>query len=577
MTIKTTVRGYLNDAARAFDRAPVEVALAFCAALAISYGIEVQVGETAVQFTISALLVAAVAWSATLLHAAGTISERQRWVFTFGGVAGGVAYFLIADLDNNAEMWRALMLLGAGFLLVFAAPSWSKPGVDRNLRLRRVNGRFLLRAIGIGLYGLALFAGLALALVSINNLFELQLKDKIYQHVLTWIMLVLVPWVIVGGLHDYVAPLDQQSDVERAVHRLTHYLVPPLVAIYYLILIAYAIRIAITGELPQNLVSPMVIAAGVLAAIALILFDPDSDTAGGLRWLRFMPAPFVLLAPLGIWALYARVDAYGWTEFRLLRLIVLMALLALALLAVARLIERKRYALPIIPAFLSVVLLASAIGPWSVLSVARRDQQRRLLAALRSARVDPARIPASTDTTRRAVAQRLYAQINSTSAYLASNFGVQALPHESLRRAWRAQPYALAETYHLVSATPDSADRYVSGSLARDVPLKLAGGQTAFRVEYMTARGTPSITHVRGDTLVITLGEMLYAPLTPVLAALRNQAGPDRAAASALPVIQVTDAAGSLRAQLVLFDVSFRRHGGKVEITNLHGLLLLNK
>jgi hypothetical protein len=75
------------------------------------------------------------------------------------------------------------------------------------------------------LYAQALFAGLALALVAVDKLFELNLKNTIYAHVFGWLMIGLVPWVVVGGLSDYVAPLERQSEVARVVYRLALYLI----------------------------------------------------------------------------------------------------------------------------------------------------------------------------------------------------------------------------------------------------------------------------------------------------------------------------------------------------------------
>src|SRR5437660_386572 len=86
------------------------------------------------------------------------------------------------------------------------------------------------------LTALALSDGLALALAAVDNLFELHLHHEIYGHVFVWIMVVLVPWVVVGGIDDYARPLAEESEIARVVYRLVTYLVPLLVAIYFLIL-----------------------------------------------------------------------------------------------------------------------------------------------------------------------------------------------------------------------------------------------------------------------------------------------------------------------------------------------------
>ncbi|HEX6695095.1 MAG TPA: hypothetical protein VF035_10395, partial [Longimicrobiales bacterium] len=264
MSLITSTRRYLADTGRAFDRAPLECALTVLGAGLLSWALEDNdIGTEVVHVGVALLLAIAAAWSATLLNAMGRITDARRQAVTLaGGVAAMIYLFLSRDFDRGSEMWRAFMLLAGAVLLVFAAPSLTGDASDADLRLRRVNSRFVLRSIGIALYGLALFGGLAVAIAAVDNLFELDLNERLYGHVFIWIMVVLVPWVVIGGLDDYVRPLEEQSDLARMIYRLVSYLVPPLVALYFIILCLYVVRIGITGELPKNLVSPMVIAAG---------------------------------------------------------------------------------------------------------------------------------------------------------------------------------------------------------------------------------------------------------------------------------------------------------------------------
>src|SRR6185369_1108971 len=169
-------------------------------------------------------------------------SQRAAITLTGGLLACAYAGWVI-NFDHEAEGWRALVLLAGMVAAVAAVPAFAR-NADPNLAFRRINGRILLRAIGVGLYASALFAGLALALGAVDKLFELHLHGEIYGHVFGWLMVGLVPWVVVGGLPDYVAPLGKQSEVARVVYRLALFLIPPLLALYVAILYAYGIRIA---------------------------------------------------------------------------------------------------------------------------------------------------------------------------------------------------------------------------------------------------------------------------------------------------------------------------------------------
>jgi hypothetical protein len=572
MTLQSTARSYLRDAATAFNRAPAEVALAVLSAALFSYAIENDVRfEVWVQMAVAILMAFMAAWGGTLLHAMGALDHQRRWGLTlFGGVAAAVYAVSVDIVQREAEGWRALMLAAGIVLLALAAPALIRTTADSNLRLRRINGRIILRAIGIGLYGLALFAGLALALAAIENLFELNLDDEIYGHTIAWIMLVLVPWVIVGGLDSYLEPLDLVSDVARVVQRLASFLVPPLLALYYLILVLYVGRILITGELPKNLVSPMVLAAGLLTGLAVILFDPrPDDPRTGQRVLRWASALFIPIAPLGMWALVVRIDQYGWTEFRLLRVLVLVLLFVLAVLGTWQVLRRRPFTLRFIPVILAVPLLLGAVGPWSVLDIARRDQQRRLADALRAARIDPR--TAVTDTTPRVVSRALYERINSAAIYLHTHFGEEALAEvmgrQAAQRAW-----GWAEHFHLMPTRNDTMTATLHGSLPpnANIPLTSLNG-TLYRIqaEGTRLRVTPQrqLSIPQGaDTFLVQIDSVI-ARMPPVMTRQQRWLP-----ARALPV---TDRSGQVRGELVIFEAMIQQTRDSVHVARLDGVLLI--
>jgi hypothetical protein len=572
MALKDAARAYLRDATTAFNRAPAEVALAVLSAVLLSYAIEGDHRfEAWVQLAVGIFIAFALAWTGTLLHAMGAITNLRRWAITIAGALCAVLYLLLIEsIVPAAEGWRAFMLVAGFALLVFAAPAWIPTAAEPSLRLRRINGRFLLRTLAIGLYGLALFAGLALALAAIDKLFELKLHDEIYGHVFGWIMLVLVPWVVVGGLEYYLEPLDAVSDVARVVQRLTSFLVPPLLVLYYTILFVYAARIIVTGEMPKNLVSPMVLAAGLLTALAAILFDPlAGDTRTGPRILRLAPILFLPLVPLGMWALFTRIDEYGWTEFRLLRVIALALLFVLAVLGAVQYLRRRPLSLRVIPVLLGVVLLLGALGPWSVLAVARRDQQQRLADALRSAQVDVTR-PLAADTTRRVVARDLYDRINNTAQYLQSHFGDEAVTEVAGPVAMSSpRGWGIADFFRLTAALSDSLPAMLHGSLGAGASVQL-GAATIYRV----VSGHPRV-HLRGtDVSLMFGGQDLRVNLDTLLV---HMPGIGRREPRSLPAISlpVLDASAVKRGDLVVFEAVIMQQRDSVRIDRLDGVLIL--
>ncbi|HUG01712.1 MAG TPA: hypothetical protein VML95_07605, partial [Longimicrobiales bacterium] len=84
------------------------------------------------------------------------------------------------------------------------------------------------------------------------------------------------------------------------------------------------------------------------------------------------------LVVLGVWALWIRVDQYGWTEFRYVRLAALAGLASLAVTGIARRLTARPPILREIPLALSLLLLMAATGPWGAPATALRSQTARL-------------------------------------------------------------------------------------------------------------------------------------------------------------------------------------------------------
>jgi hypothetical protein len=562
-------RSYLGDAFRSFERAPVEVALAFFIATGFSAALEIggEAMRTWTEVAASALLVLAFAWTGTMLQALGVWRPLTRWLVTLGGLVLVVLYdVLLLDFERQAEVWRALALLAAAALWLFAVPALGGGSVER---MRRVDGRVILRTLAVGLYGVALFAGLALALAAIDTLFELDLEGEIYGHVFGWIFFVLVPWVVFGGLDDYVRPAEGPEIVAGAVHRLTLFLVPPLLAVYFLILYAYVVRILATGEIPKNLVSPLVLAAAALAALALLLFDPQPERPGFSRALRLAPPLLLPLVPLGVWALLLRIGQYGWTEVRALRLVLLAAFTGLALLATSQLVRRRPFDLHALPVALAVALVLAVLAPWNVIGAARASQQQRLAAALDSIALYPigpapavprparTRYAVWSDSVR-TVPATLYDRVATDARYLHAHFGPDALPAALAGHARDAADgwVDFAGVLGLARESGEPGpDGFVNRRLAEGFPVPLGGG-TLYRLEYQEAREhRPGEARVTADSLRIRIhlpGHELYADLAQV-ATGGGRAGAELAPAAS--VLQVRDSAGSVAGELVVFEL----------------------
>jgi cytochrome bd-type quinol oxidase subunit 2 len=556
-----TLRAYAADARSAFSAAPVEVALGVLLAVALSVEVR-STGFTEKEFArlaASVALALPLVFALSVLRARGVVSAAVRW----GGTAAILvtcAAFGAAALhdDRSASWWRWVLLAGAAMMLLVLTAALPRSERDRR-QVWAFAWRVVVRLVGIGLYSVALFGMLAGAVAAVVSLFDLSKPDHLYTDLAGAVFFAFAPWIFVGGIHRLSAPAP--DGVPEPVSRLGRWLYAPVLVVYLLILYAYAARVLVTGELPRNLVSPLVIAAGLIGLVGAVLLEPvhaDEEHRGLSMLVRAVPALLLPLVPLAAWALLARLGEYGWTEFRYVRLAAVVAIGVLAVMGTIRLVRRRPPLLTAVPAVFAAVLLLSALGPWSAPAVSRRDQTARLRAAFREARVDPRRLPGDTVT----VDSALYVRINSGAAYLVEAHGIGALRKvvpaaDSTRATWRT-----AEMLGIRGGCRPS--RPVFATVAWDGG---AAGVMGGTVQQVSLHGADTIARrMGGATLRLWLqGERVWvdaggwrasadlAPLRRTLETGVECEAEGRATFSAADaLLPLRDASGALRGQLLV-------------------------
>lgn len=543
MKLPAALRGYVRDAREAFSHAPLEVLTGLLVAVTFSFAIRDRHPEWWVRIAGPGAVALVLFFAASVLRARGALSARARWGASAAVAAAAAAYGAFGlDPDHASDFWRLACLLGAAvFALTLTplargadsdaadpgasetavpdrraaerdppAPGTPEPGTPGRDRFWRFNARLLARVISVGLYGAALWAALSGAVAAVTTLFELDTPGELFGDLAGGVFFALVPWVLVGGTPALVAaPADRRTP--PVVSTLGRYLFLPVLVVYVAILTAYTVKVAATGELPKNLLSPIVLLAGLFGFAGAVLVEPllrDRAHTAVERTVRVFPAVLLFLLPLALWAVWERRDQYGWTEFRLLRLLLLLALVVLALWGTARLVRGRAPLLAEIPAVLGATLLLGALvaGPLS-----RADQTGRLRAALAEAgmlrggryagALEPplrpidtmvAAPPAAPPAKRTTIPKARFERIRGTAGYLHRAHGPGAL-----RPVFGGAAARYPSGWDLAAAIPvepgcDPAERprYVTSVLPPDVAVPGLGGGTLYRVE-LAGRYTP--------------------------------------------------------------------------------------
>ncbi len=316
--------------------------------------------------------------SLSLTASANTWGVAKKILIQLIPVAILLAYFAILPKTlNKFEVYDittyALLLLTACMMLTFLPLLGNK---DAN-RLWVYNHKLFSRIILSGLFSGVLYAGTALALIAIDQMFGIKVSDKIFLH-----LLVLVVGLF-GGTFFLIAFVKEtwkkveEISFPKVLKIFSLYILFPLVVVYMFILYIYFLRICYTWELPRGWASTLVL---ILAAVGILAYAaswPLAQKKQNMLASIYHRIFFFLFAPLLILLFVAslrRIADYGITEMRYF-LVVIATWLTFV---VMYFIFSRKKDLRFIPLTLAVIAVIASFGPLSAFSVSQRSQMSRL-------------------------------------------------------------------------------------------------------------------------------------------------------------------------------------------------------
>lgn len=364
--------------------------------------------RTLVRFP-AVLLAAAVAAVAGVIVVEGAEAavEDEFWYRFFGTAALAIPLFIAIDLGAERRRWPSAVRAGlwlagaavlAGFMILWY--DWSAPvaaaryvtlgaafhllvafvpfsGIGQVQGFWQYNKTLFLRALTGAIFTAVLFAGLAVALLAVDNLFGLDVPGQRYAQL--WIVLVFLfnTWFFLGGLPESLDELERRTDYPTGLKVFAQYVLVPLVVVYLVILTLYLGKVLLTQEWPSGWIGWLVSSVAAAGIFSLLLVHPIAEQAEN-RWMRTYARGFylaILPSIVMLWlAIWKRIDQYGVTERRYFLAVLSVWLAAIALYYAIR---RSRD-IRIIPASLCLVGLATIAGPWGAYRVSESSQIGRL-------------------------------------------------------------------------------------------------------------------------------------------------------------------------------------------------------
>ncbi|WP_011581130.1 MULTISPECIES: DUF4153 domain-containing protein [Chelativorans] len=371
------------------------------------------------RFPVPSLFLAAASIQAALLiadvHLFRFVAESEASeVFVVGLVAGALAALaaaLFGEARGLSAVARIAVGLAAGFFAAalvsfpetFLSIEWALVGALIGLVLvapfigRGTSGSFWMFsahaafAALLGLLTLLLFAGgISAIMASLTVLFGFEVPDDLYAYVWAFTGLFAAPVFAMGQFPDR---FDEQPNqvmtgfMDRGMRALGDFIAAPLLIVYALILHFYALKIVVTGEVPEGQIGWLVLVYGLCIFGALLVINPFFDQARTptrffLRvWPFFLPVPLVLL----FYALGVRISTYGVTPERYL--LGLFGLIT-ALILVIQLVPRLRGDIRVIAGVPVAALILGGFGPQGAVGVSIQSQSARFLSIVENPPVE---------------------------------------------------------------------------------------------------------------------------------------------------------------------------------------------
>lgn len=332
----------------------------------------------AARVVLAALVGLPLAIATEFFAAARSFSAPRRLAVGLVAPAAAALYFLSLpsawDHVPEAVFIRTAALALGLHLVVACAPYAGRP---LEAEFWAYNWRLFLRFWLGALYSAVLFVGLAAAVASASQLFDLKVKGERYAEL----------WLVVVGLFNtcfflHGTPREFGRAAEapaypRGLRMFAQFALAPLVVVYLAILYPYAAKILWLREWPNGWVALPVLClatAGILAALFLHPIRQEAEERwAAWYWRWFFRALFPLTVLLYL-ALRVRTGEYGVTESRYFGF-VLAGWLAWAS---AYYWWPANRSIRWLPASLAGLCLVCTWGPWGAFRVSERSQLARL-------------------------------------------------------------------------------------------------------------------------------------------------------------------------------------------------------
>ena len=326
-------------------------------------------------------------FSATIISGKRKLDTKQHWILMFLiAILLTIIYFTLPNAESTHNTALPYIKYGiyniTAHLLVSFIPFVFSKQINGFWQHNKI---LFIRIWTSILFSGVLYIGLALALLSMNLLFEIKIHDKLYFDIYIFIAGIFNTWFFLSGIPEDFDELDSIEIYPKGLKIFSQYILLTLLTLYLIILYFYAGKILLSWDWPKGIVSYLIICVSILGILTFLLLYPYGNQTGN-EWIKKSSKIFyVILIPLLVMlfiAILMRIDDYGIT---IKRYVVLFLGIWLCVVCAYTILGKTN--IKFIPVSLAVMLLLISFGPWGMFSVSEHYQVKRLKAILEKAAI----------------------------------------------------------------------------------------------------------------------------------------------------------------------------------------------
>jgi Domain of unknown function (DUF4153) len=426
MKLPSLQQAYL-EASRAARRFPFVLLCALTGVIAALFTVESAASSTS---SVAYPIIQVAALGLPLLAALAMSAEKRKWNSTLSVIIQlfgilllvGYAFTIPTTLPHEPAVHVIrFALLAAGLVLFLMIAPYLKKGEANGFW--QYNKVLFFRLFVTAVFASVLFAGLAIALAALNNLFGVPVPGKRYFEL--WIVIagLFSPWFFLSGMPEDLDGLDRAEEYPKGLKIFAQYILLSLVIVYWVILYAYLLKILLHWNWPKGWVSSLILGFSATAILALLLMHPIRDRSGNAwiraadKWLYLVLIPLIVVLFL---AVTERIGDYGITESR-------YAGYALGIWLTAQVLYflfSRSKSIKFTVGSLCLLSFLMSFGPWGLLSVSQRSQVNRLRKLLAKNEI---LVDGKVHKEHGKVSQEDEQEINSIVSYLSRIHGYDAI------------------------------------------------------------------------------------------------------------------------------------------------------